>query len=398
MRRTRWWRILLRGCGIIRVCLDVSPTAQKHAGLGRYAGETARFLAERNDIELSLFYNRQGRATLPDYLSRLPHKSVNVGNKPWRMAVLLSQLAHWPLDKTFGAGDIFHATNHLLAHFGRARTVFTLHDLIFLRFPAYHLPYNRWYLTLAMPRYLRAADVIVTPSACSKQDAIEFYGLPESKIIVIPEAPAPYFKPAAGQTELDRVRQKYHLPEKFILHVATIEPRKNLSRLLDAFQSLLADWPDLKLVFIGKKGWLYESFFEKLQAMGLQELVIFPGYIAEEDLPACYQLAEVFAFPSLYEGFGLPPLEAMACGTPVVSSHSSSLPEAVGEAGLLVDPTNTAELATALRRVLEDLRLKADLRQRGLLQAQKFSWAKATDRLIEIYQSLLKKGNEDGNA
>jgi glycosyltransferase involved in cell wall biosynthesis len=376
----------------MHICIDVSPTAQKHAGLGRYAGEVARALDQRqNQHNLSLFYNRQGDAELPDYLSHLPHRTVNMGNKPWRMGVLLSQMLHWPMDKTFGAVDIFHATNHLLAHFSRARTVYTLHDLIFLHLPEYHLPYNRWYLTFAMPRYLRAADVIITPSECSRQDAIKFYRLPESKIKVIYEAPAPTFKPLADPADLPRVRQTYNLPEKFILHVGTIEPRKNLSRLLDVFKSLLFDWPELKLVLVGKKGWLYDSFFQHLQTLGLQEAVVFPGYVAEADLPAFYQLAEVFVFPSLYEGFGLGPIEAMACGTPVVCSNSSSLPEVVGEAGLLIAPTDTTDLTAALRRVLTDRELYTVLQQRGLAQAQKFSWAKATDELLQVYQSLYPK-------
>ncbi|HXW01627.1 MAG TPA: glycosyltransferase family 1 protein, partial [Anaerolineae bacterium] len=329
----------------MHICLDVSPTAQKHAGLGRYAGEVARALAQhKSKLSLSLFYNQEGQAALPDYLSHIPYRTVNIPNKPWRMAVLLSQMIHWPMDKIFGASDIFHASNHLLAHFKRARTVYTLHDLIFLRYPEYHLPYNRWYLTLTMPRYLRAADVIVTPSLWTKRDALHYYGLPESKIKVIYEAPAPTFQPDTDPARLAQIRQKYHLPEKFILHVGTIEPRKNLSRLLEAFQPLLADWPDLKLVLIGKKGWLDQPFLQRLQELGLEEVVIFPGYVDEADLPACYQLATVFVFPSLYEGFGLGPLEAMACGTPVVSSNSSSLPEVVGEAGLLIDPTDTAGL------------------------------------------------------
>jgi glycosyltransferase involved in cell wall biosynthesis len=372
----------------MHVCIDVSPTAQKHAGLGRYAGEVARALAQKNDIKLSLFYNQPGDAQLPAYLSHIPSKTVNIGNKPWRMGVWLSQMIHWSMDKTFGATEIFHATNHLLAHFRHARTVYTLHDLIFLNYPEYHKAYNRWYLTLTMPLYLKAADMIVTPSECSKQDAIKYYGLPESKIKVIYEAPAPTFKPLINPTDLDRVRQTYHLPEKYILHVATIEPRKNLNRLLEAFKPLLVDWPDLKLVLVGKKGWLYESFFQHIHTLGLEECVIFPGYIEEVDLPAIYQLAKIFAFPSLYEGFGLGPIEAMACGTPVVSSNSSSLPEVVGEAGLQVDPIDTAALSTALRRLLEDSELHADLAQRGLIQAQKFSWQKAVDELESVYQSI----------
>jgi glycosyltransferase involved in cell wall biosynthesis len=374
----------------MHVCVDVSPTAQKHAGLGRYAGEIARALSQQKNISLSLFYNRQGDAELPDYLNHIPYKSVNIGNKPWRMGIWLSQLIHWPMDKTFGATKVFHATNHLLAHFRHAHTVYTLHDLIFLQYPEYHKAYNRWYLTLTMPLYLKAADVIVTPSECSKRDAISFYGLPEEKIRVIYEAPAPTFKPLTNPEDLARVRKIYNLPERYILHVSTIEPRKNLIRLLEAFQPLLTDWPDLKLVLVGKKGWLYDSFFERLRALGLENCVIFPGYVAEADLPAFYQLADVFAFPSLYEGFGLGPIEAMACGTPVVSSNSSSLPEVVENAGLLVDPTDTAALNKALRRILSDAELSTDLAHRGLAQAKKFSWEKAVEELIDVYQSLLQ--------
>lgn len=373
------------------LCLDISPTVQGHAGLGRYAGELAQALAQHKDqVNLLLFYNHQGQVQLPADLADLPAKPVKLGNKPWRMAVWFSQLVRWPMDKTFGANQIFHATNHLLAHFKQARTVYTLHDLIFLRYPEYHLPYNRWYLTLTMPRYLRAAEVIITPSEASKQDALRYYRLPENKIKVIYEAAAPHFRPVIAQATLARVRQQYHLPEKFILHVATIEPRKNLSRLLEAFAALLGDWPDLRLVLVGKKGWLYESFFQKLQGMGLEQQVIFPGYVAEADLPAFYALAELFAFPSLYEGFGLGPLEAMACGTPVVSSNSSSLPEVVGEAGLLFEPTDTTAMTQALRQVLTDEGLRAELKQRSLQQAQKFSWARAAAEHVAVYQSLLK--------
>jgi glycosyltransferase involved in cell wall biosynthesis len=377
----------------VHICLDVSPTAQKHAGLGRYAGEVARALAHHKDhLDLLLFYNDTGQAELPDYLGHLPYRRLKAGNKLWRMRVLLSNMARWPMDRVFGAVDIFHATNHLLAHFRQARTVYTLHDLIFLRYPAYHLPYNRWYLTFAMPRYLRAADVVVTPSAWSKQEAINYYRLPEAKIKVIYEAPAPTFQPISDSGSRARIRQKYHLPEKFILNVGTIEPRKNLTRLLEAFQPLLAEWPDLKLVLVGKKGWLYESFFERLQALGLEECVIFPGYVDEADLPAFYQLAELFVFPSLSEGFGLPPLEAMACGTPVVSSNSSSLPEVIGEAGWLVEPTDTAALHAALRRVLLDAELRQDLAGRALEQAQRFSWQKAVNELTQVYESLQTAG------
>ncbi|GAB4423726.1 MAG: glycosyltransferase family 1 protein [Anaerolineae bacterium] len=375
----------------MNVTIDVSPTVQKHAGLGRYAGEVALALSQRDDVALSLFFNGHGNATLPGYLAHVPHKSVSVGNKPWRMAVLLSSLLRWPMDGAFGASTIFHSTNHLLGHFRRAKTVFTLHDLIFLHYPQFHLPTNRWFLTLAMPRFLRAADAIVTPSDCSRQDAIKFYNLPPEKITVIYEAAAPHFQPTPNPADLARVKAAYQLPDDFILHVGTIEPRKNLGRLLEAFQTLLADFPNLHLVLIGKRGWLVDDFFSRLQELGLAERVIFPGYIAGEDLPAVYQLARLLAYPSLYEGFGLPPLEAMACGTPVVCSNAASLPEVVGDAGLLVQPTDTAALAQAMGRLLADNSLHADLSRRALALAAQFSWGSAGEQLATLYAGLLKQ-------
>ena len=227
----------------MNVTIDVSPTVQNHAGLGRYAGEVAHALARRDDVDLSLFFNGHGAAALPDYLADVSHKSVKIGNKPWRMRVLLSNMFRRSMDGTFGASDVFHATNHLLAHFGQAKTVFTLHDLIFLHFPQFHLPYNRWFLTFAMPRFLRAADVIVTPSECSRQDAIKFYNTPAHKIKVIYEAAAPHFKPATNPAELACIKAAYALPDEFILHVGTIEPRKNLSRLTDSIPGLAGQPP-----------------------------------------------------------------------------------------------------------------------------------------------------------
>ncbi|MCB0189337.1 MAG: glycosyltransferase family 4 protein, partial [Caldilineaceae bacterium] len=323
----------------MHICIDVSPTAQKHAGLGRYAGEIARMLADDPAVNLSLFYNRDGDATLPNYLSDVPYKTVNIGNKPWRMGVFASQMTHWPMDKTFGASDIFHATNHLLAHFGRARTVYTLHDLIFLRYPEHHKNYNRWYLTLTMPHYLKAADVIITPSECSKQDALEYYRLPEQKIKVIYEAAAPHFKPTPDPNAIQRVRHKYKVPDKFILHVATIEPRKNLIRLLDALAQLRQRGCPARLVLVGPNGWLVNGSLEQeIETLGMKDAVQNLGYVPLEDLPGIYSLATVFAFPSLYEGFGLPPLEEIQCGCPVIVSDRASMREVVGPAGRQLPP------------------------------------------------------------
>ncbi len=183
-------------------------------------------------------------------------------------------------------------------------------------------------------------------------------------------------------------RRRYGLPQRFILHVGTLEPRKNLARLMEACRPIFAQEPQTCLVLVGGKGWLYDDIFASVERLGLAGRVIFPGYIAETDLPAIYNLATVFAYPSLYEGFGIPTLEAMACGVPVVSSSSSSLPEIVGNAALLVVPTDSAGLTTALLRALNDDNLRQVLKERGLARARQFTWQAAARRLLEAYHSL----------
>jgi glycosyltransferase involved in cell wall biosynthesis len=207
----------------------------------------------------------------------------------------------------------------------------------------------------------------------------------------------PRFRPA-GPEALAAVRQKYDLPERFILYVGTIEPRKNLTALLEAYAALMERLSvcdlrpalsDVRLVIVGKKGWLYEGFFRRLHELGLEDRVLFTGYVPDEDLPAIYSAADLFVFPSLYEGFGLPVLEAMACGTPVIASNASSLPEVAGEAGIMIAPHDVRGLAEAMERLLMDKQLRAELRARGLERAKQFTWERAAAMTLEVYQDAL---------
>jgi glycosyltransferase involved in cell wall biosynthesis len=221
-------------------------------------------------------------------------------------------------------------------------------------------------------------------------DVVRVYGIPESKITVIAEGVHARFKPARAEA-VAAVRQKYSLPAHTILYVGTIEPRKNLSLLLDAYallRSRQAVGDETKLVMVGKKGWLYEPFFRHLQEMGLEGEVIFPGYVPDDELPAIYGAADVFVYPSLFEGFGLPVLEAMACGVPVVCSNASSLPEVAGEAALMVGPQDTAGLAAAIQRVLADAELRAKLAALGMAQASRFTWEKAARQTLAVYRQV----------
>lgn len=375
--------------GNARIVVDVSPAVHHRAGLGRYAAELVKALIPLLPGRLGIFYHDAGRADLFPPLNALPARPHPWPAKPWRLRVMLAHLLGRPMDALIGPACLFHATDHLLPPFRALPSVFTLHDLIFRLYPETHMPLNRWFLTLMMPRFLRRADAVIAVSECTRRDAVRWYRIPEERIHVIYEGVDARFRPASPEA-IAALRLRYPLPDRFILYVGTIEPRKNLPTLFAAYQRLLERWPDLGLVVAGKPGWLTEGTFRALRALGLEGRVRFLGYVPDEDLPALYSAATVFAFPSLYEGFGLPPLEAMACGTPVVVSDASSLPEVVGEAGLRVPPDRPGDWAAALAAVLSDESLRAYLREAGLRRAARFHWSEAARRTVEVYEGVLR--------
>lgn len=348
----------------------------------------AALLAVDADNDYVAFYNRPAEARIDPPLDSVSHLTTNLPTKPWRMSALLAHFVRISQDWLFPQIDLFHATDHLLPRLSEVKSVFTLHDLVFRFYPETHKLLNRWFLTLMMPRFLQAADAVIAVSEWTKKDAIELYGLDEDKVSVIYEGVNPLFRPASQET-ISALRQKYGILNKFILSVGTIEPRKNLTSLVEAYRSLKDQDPELQLVIAGKKGWLYEGFFRRLRELGLEDDVIFPGFISDEDLPPLYSAADLFVLPSLYEGFGLPVLEAMACGTPVITSNASSLPEVAGEAALLVDPHDIGALIRAARAVLDGEELRSELRAKGPKQAARFSWEKAARETLVVYTSLL---------
>ena len=297
-----------------------------------------------------------------------------------------------PMDSWLPYSDVFHATDHLLPPLRRAGSVFTVHDLIFLHFPEYHLPLNRWYLSLMLPRFLRRADALIAVSENTKRDVVKLMQIPPDKITVIYEGVNPAYRPLDDSAARDRVREKYRLPAEYILYFGTLEPRKNLLTLLDAYHALLVRGQAIpSLVLAGRKGWLYQPVFARVRALGLEDRVHFTDYVDEQDAPVIMNAASVFVYPSLYEGFGLPPLEAMACGTPVICSNASSLPEVVGDGGLLFEPRDVGALANAIARVLADAELRTQLRARGIEQARKFTWERAARETLAVYQAVEKQ-------
>jgi glycosyltransferase involved in cell wall biosynthesis len=370
------------------IYIDISAAVHGRAGLGRYAESLARALVQEYPERFTFFYNRTREVSPMAGLKSVPTRTVHAGYKPWRMAVWLGQFLGLGFERLVPEAELYHATEHLLLPLRRVPTVLTVHDLIYHLFPEHHKPLNYWFLNRAMPLFVQRARAVIAVSESTGQDLIRCYGVHPDKITVVHEAAAPHFRPASPEA-MAAIRARYGLPEGFILTVGTIEPRKNLSRLLDALQRLRQKGDDTRLVVVGSKGWLYEGFFRRLEELQLGDAVLLPGYVPDADLPAIYSAAKVFVLPSLYEGFGLSVLEAMACGTAVVCSRASSLPEVGGNAARYFDPTDVEEMAEATGAVWHDEALRTEMGRRGLAQAARFSWARAAEETMAVYQRAM---------
>jgi glycosyltransferase involved in cell wall biosynthesis len=379
----------------MRIAIDLSPAVHQKAGLGRYARTLAEHLTalDHGNEYIAFAYGRPAQDALPPSLRMLPRANIPLDVRPWRMGVWLGHALGLSLDRVLPRVDIFHATEHLLPPLKNARTVFTLHDLIFQFFPEFHLPLNRWFLRNAMPHFLRRADAIIAVSECTKRDAMQFYHVPADKITVIYEGVNPALRPATDPNVIAAARARYAHNQPFLLFLSTIEPRKNIPALVDALQVLRARGLPHRLLVAGRRGWLYQGVFEHVRQAGMESQVDFLDYVPDADLPALFAACDAFVFPSLYEGFGLPPLEAMACGAPVVCSNTSSLPEVVGDAALCVNPRDVGEIAAAVERVIHDDRLRAELRAKGIARAAQFSWERAARETLNVYQEV---GRETG--
>ncbi|GAB4535434.1 MAG: glycosyltransferase family 1 protein [Anaerolineae bacterium] len=371
------------------IYVDVAAAVHGRAGLGRYAESLVRALATLAPERLALFYNRGGGDTHPlTGLETIPTRSLRAGYKPWRMAIWLGQLARLGFDRLLPGAELYHATEHLLMPLRQVPTVLTVHDLIFHHFPQHHKRLNYWYLNAAMPLYCQRASAIIAVSQATKEDLVHCYGVSPAKISVVHEAAAPHFR-QASPAQIVAARARYGLPDNYLLHVGTIEPRKNLSRLLEALHRLRTSGQEMALVLVGHKGWLYRGFFQRLEELALGDAVVMPGYVPDADLAAIYSGARLVVVPSLYEGFGLPILEAMACGAPVASSNTSSLPEVGGDAARYFDPGDVEAMADTILSVWRDEDLRESMSQEGLARAGGFSWARAARETMAIYEQVL---------
>jgi glycosyltransferase involved in cell wall biosynthesis len=301
----------------------------------------------------------------------------------WTHARLsLEMLSHRP--------DVLFVPAHVLPLVHPRGSVVTVHDLGYLTYPEAHKPADRRYLDWSTRWNAHQAAAILADSQATKADLVRAYGAPAEKIYVVYLGRDESLKQVTNPLRLASVRAKYDLAQRYLLYVGTLQPRKNLERVVQAFERL-CDRPqmaDVQLVLAGKQGWLYESLFEQVNRAGLGERVIFPGYIPDDELPALLSAATAFVFPSLYEGFGIPVLEAGGCGVPVITSNTSSLPEVAGDAALLVDPHDVDAIAEAMYRLVTDPELAEELRRRGKENVKRFSWEKCARETLAVLESV----------
>ncbi|HEX8967606.1 MAG TPA: glycosyltransferase family 1 protein [Chloroflexota bacterium] len=355
----------------MRIGFEVTPLTSPHSGIGTYAANLLEHLVRRNgDVILPLSPQTGGRLRL--------NKTV------WMQTVLPWALAG---DRV----DVCHFTNNVAPMYVPCPVVMTIHDMTLWLCPEHHPRQRLLAMRPVIPLAARRAAAIITVSQSAKRDIVRLLGVAESKVHVVYEAPAAQFRPLPRGPALDSLRRQYGLPEHIVLYVGTIEPRKNLVRLLHAFARLpTANASARALVLVGARGWKDSSVFQTVDQLGLGERVRFLGQVPIETLVGLYNLADVLAFPSLYEGFGLPIVEAMACGTAVVTSRSGSLGEIAGNAAEFVEPTDTDSIAHGIQRVLDDDAWRTELRRRGRVRAGAFSWAEAAAQTVSVYRSATR--------
>jgi glycosyltransferase involved in cell wall biosynthesis len=366
--------------GYLTYGLDRNPT-----GIGRYAIELARALgAVPNGPEIVLLtteredhhdlWTQFERHALP--ACHLLPALMTIGN------VALSAAA-----QRYGL-DLIHDPNGVAPFFGPrmgTKRIVTLYDALVFVYPETHNYLDTWRYRRMLPHAIKRTDMVITGSANSRHDLRRFLAVPDEKIRICTTAASAHFAPVPDTEERRGILARYGIAYPYFLYVGNVTARKNIARLLAAYAQVHERHPEIRLVIGGKRQWKTDEIDATYRRLMLEEHVHFTGYISDADLPALYSGARAFLFPSLYEGFGIPPLEAMACGTPVITSNTSSLPEAVGDAALTVDPYRIAELVAAMERVLNDGNVAADLRRRGIARAALFTWERAARETFAVY-------------
>ena len=372
----------------MRIAIDATSVPHQRVGAGTYIYNLVRALAQvDNDNRYFVFAKPE---TFEECLPTAPRFHLVPVRLPWRLARMAWEQTVLPLHLRRLGVDVLHSPHYTTTVVsGGWRRVVTFHDVTFFLLPERYPPLRGAYFRAASRAGARLADLVVAVSKTVKADVECHLRLPPERVRVVPLAAAPSFHPLGDAARTTAVRTKYGLPERFILNVGALEPGKNQATLVRAFHRLKRQDSEQGLVIAGPPAWRYERLFRLVDDLGLAGQVRFLGYVPAEDLVALYNLADLFVFPSLYEGFGLPPLEAMACGLPVVASTAPALREVLDDAALLVHPQDVVALAEAMAAALRDEPLRSRLRQAGLRRAAQFSWERTARETVAVYDEAV---------
>jgi glycosyltransferase involved in cell wall biosynthesis len=379
---------------VIRIGIDVTAALTQGGGIGRYTRELVRALAIEDKQNQYRFFSAKVPAVLPvpeplPQAANIVHKPAMVDER-WLYRLWYRLRLPLPVQWVTGQLDLFHSPDFVLPPVnGRIPTLLTVHDLSFVHYPHVFPERLVGYLNHVVPWSIARATHILADSEATRQDLLAIWQVPSDKITVLYSGVNSRFQPVKDVVQQTAVRQKYHLQDwPYILSVGTLQPRKNYQMLIRAFAPLAEKVPH-HLVISGGKGWLYDEMLAEVARQGLTGRVHFIGFVDDDDLPALYSMADLFVLPSLYEGFGLPLLEAMGCGTAVITSNRSSLPEVAGTAARQLSPDDSSAWTENMHTLLTDATLREPLIQAGFAQIEHFTWQHSAQQLLKIYQKLV---------
>ncbi|NUM54003.1 MAG: glycosyltransferase family 4 protein [Candidatus Hydrogenedentes bacterium] len=389
----------------MRVGFDIGPITHARSGVGNYCLHLLKALLEIEGLDVTGFAAQARSLDLKAIGRRLPHRRLPIPTRA--MYKVWSTFGAPSVDSLLGGVDLYHATNYFLPPVRRAKRVLTIHDITFKKHPELCSPKIVGPFSSRVEGFAREADAVIADSESTRQDIINLLGIPQERVHTVLLATDASMKPVP----IEIARKPYGLNDPYILFVGTIEPRKNVHGLMKAFLRIMDEFPHT-LVLVGSYGWYDKDAYESVVELAMDADTVWPAsaqavaespdswlslmhsrikhleYVDQKDLPSLYSAADAFVFPSSYEGFGLPILEAMACGCPVITADNSSLPEVAGDAAEYCDANDVDSIANAMRRVLSDPLLREQMRQRGFAQAAKFSWEKTAEKTAAIYRSV----------
>lgn len=369
----------------MRVGIDISPLTAQRTGVGNYCYYLLKHLLSAGDCTFHGFSSGRRGIALGELAGKLRHRHVPI---PTRVLYRVWDWAGAPtVDRLLGGVDVYHATNYYLGPVSRARTVVTIHDLAFMVHPELCSPKIVGPFSKGMAGFARRADAIMAYSESTKRDVVRQLGVGAEKVTVAPMAVDEGFAPMGREAAEAYVGERYGVRPPYLLFVSTLEPRKNVPTLIRAFETIAADYPH-SLVLIGGVGWNAGPILQAIEDSPVRERIIRPGFVPHMKLPAFYCAADAFVFPTLYEGFGLPLLEALLCGCPVVAAENSSVPEVTGGAALLSDAMDVDGIASNVMRVLDDGDLREKLVARGKAHAAGYSWHACAETTLDVYRGL----------